>query len=279
MRNKWLMVQVAALALALTVLICLIVSRSGSGDAKASALADLSARLESESRQLADARTRAESLQQGYANLMHDLDAVRTDRRQSEARVRQLQAQLDKASTGETQALADARRRGDELQESFAAVSRDLEALRAQRGQVEARLAALQSRYDQASKADTQILSQAQRRADVLYQVAANLARDLETVRGESRQADACVQELVGQIDQASRTSESGKCLSALLPEARRRAELLQQVQANLAHDLDAVRSERRQADACALQLRARLGQPAQSDEQGANWLVGLLGH
>ncbi|MCY2931808.1 MAG: hypothetical protein NTV86_20415 [Planctomycetota bacterium] len=277
MRNTWLRVQAAALGLALVVLVCLVAARSGSGDSAAAPLADLSARLEAESAQLADARTQAQGLQKSYAALMRDLDAVRADRRQSEARVRQLQGQLDKASTGETQALADARNRGDTLQASFATVSRDLEALRAERRQSEARLAALQSQFDQASKADSQLLSQAQHRADVLYQVASNLASNLETVRAESRQADACLQELQGQLDQASRSSESAKCLSALLPEARRRAELLQQVQANLAHDLDAVRSERRQADACALQLRARLGQPAPSDDQPTNWLVGFL--
>ncbi|MEI7837075.1 MAG: hypothetical protein WCK05_11800 [Planctomycetota bacterium] len=277
MRKNWLTVQAAALGLALVALICLVACGTGSTDA--GKLADLSARLEAESRQLADTRQRAETFQQGYANLMRDLDAVRADRRQCEAAVRTLQGQLDQAATGETQALAAARTRADALQASFTAVSGDLEALRADRRQAETRIAQLQSQAEHVAKSDAELLSQAQRRAEVLYQVAANLSRSLDSVRAERHQADACVQELQGQVDQAARTNDLGKSLSALLPEARRRAELLQQVQTDLAHDLDAVRAERRQADAFALQLRARhLGNLARPDDaQPASWLMGFL--
>lgn len=278
MRTNWLKVQAAALGIALLSLICLLAVRAGS-DAKAEKLADLSARLEAGGKQLADARGQAQTYQQGYANLMRDLDAARAERRQCEARLSELQGQQDSPAAGETKDLAAARTRADALQASFTAVSHDLEALRADRRQAEAKIAQLQSQLDEFSKSDAQLLSQAQRRADVLYQVAANLSRNLDTVRAERRQADACVQELQGQADQADRSNDPSKCLANLLTEARRRAAMLDQIQVNLTHDLAAVRAERRQADACALQLRARLGDPSRPDAPSDNWLVGLLGH
>lgn len=277
MRINWLTVQASALGVAFLALVGMISHRVWGADAKSQKLADLTARLQADDRELAEARRQSETYQQGYANLMRDLDAVRADRKQCESRLRQLQARPGQGDPGETQDLASARSRGDALQASFTAVSRDLEALRADRRQAEARIAQLQSQVDQFSKSDAQLLSQTQRRADVLYQVASNLSRNLDTVRAERRQADACVQELQGQVDQALRANDPSKCLASLLSEARRRAELLQQIQVNLVHDLDAVRAERRQADACALQLRARLGDEASPVAQPDNWLVGLL--